>query len=60
MAPVNSEKYLEFPKMQERLWSENITSIIYKKEYLYVFLYPERYCTSTKQNELFIYLKLYA
>ena len=46
MTSVNSEKTLEYLNIQEILRSENL-----KEYYLcntFVFLYPERYYTSTK------------
>ena len=49
MTSVNLEKTLEYPKIQESLPTENLTEYyLCKRIFLYVFLYPERYYTSTK------------
>ena len=46
---VSLGKTLEYLKIQENLWSENLTEYyLWKGILLYVFLYPERYNTSTK------------
>ena len=49
---VSLGKTLEYLKIQENLWSENLTEYyLWKGILLYVFLYPERYNTSTKENK---------
>ena len=49
MTSANLEKTLEYLKIQECWQPENITEYyICVKENFYVFLYPERYYTSTK------------
>ena len=42
MTSVNLEKNIEYLKIQEK-WLKIWQSVIYLKEYFYVFLYPERY-----------------
>ena len=48
MTSVNLEKTLEYFKIQDSLPSENLTMYYLCKGIFYVFLYPERYYTSTK------------
>ena len=50
MTSINLEKSLEYLKIQESLRSENLTEYyLCKWVFLNVFLYSERYYTSTKQ-----------
>ena len=49
MTSVNLGKTLEYLKIQESLRPENLTQYyLCKGIFSYVFLYPERYPTSTK------------
>ena len=49
MASFNLEKTLDYLKVQEIFWFENLTEYyLYKAIYLYIFLYPERYYTIRK------------
>ena len=62
MTSINLEKSLEYLKIQESLRSENLTEYyLCKWVFLNVFLYSERYYTSTKQIiELAKTLRLFA
>ena len=52
MTSVNLEKTFDYFKIQESLQPKNLTEYyLCKGIFLYVFLYPERYYTSTKENK---------
>ena len=52
MKSANLEKTLKCLKIQESLRSENLTEYyLCKGIFLYVFIYPERYYTTTKYDK---------